>query len=64
MRQLAFYDKKERDDAYRALKREGACRLRRWTLRDQEVGYTGFGSERDTRRRSVYMLDVEEKYDV
>ena len=58
--QLDFETKKERDKMYFDMKKEGGRNLRRWMLQNQEIGYSGFGSERDLRRRNVYMLDVME----
>jgi hypothetical protein len=58
LEQLSFEDVKERNRMFKILKAQGV-KLRRWTERNQEVGYRGFGSERNRTRRSVYMLDVE-----
>lgn len=59
MNQLDFETIKERNKMYNVLKKKGGYKLRRWTLKNQEIGYSGFGTERNTERRSVYMLDVE-----
>ena len=57
IRQEAFEEKEERDKTYRVMKSQG-FKLRRWTLKNQEVGYSGFGTERDIGRRTVYILTV------
>ena len=59
LEQLSFDEKEDRDKMYRTLKAQGGLGLRCWTDRNQEVGYSGFGTERNLTRRSVYMLDVE-----
>jgi len=52
--QLAF-------DPLKYADRKEALRERRgtilWTLRNQQIGYSGLGTERDLRCRNVYMLD-------
>jgi len=58
--QIDFITRKGRDERYHKLKAQGGYKLRRWVLRDQEVGYNGFGSMRDLTRRNIYMLDVAE----
>ena len=59
-RQIDFSTREERDGRYHKLKARGGYKLRRWLLRNQEVGYSGFGTERDLTRRNIYMLDVAE----
>ena len=51
IRQEGFETKEERDKTYRILKGQG-FKLRRWALRNQEIGYSGFGTERDMGRRA------------
>lgn len=58
IRQFGFETKEERDKENRSAKAQG-YETRRWSMRNQEVGYSGFGTERDMTRRTVYMLDVK-----
>lgn len=60
MRQEGFEEKAKRDEMYKTLKKEGKYNLRKWVLKNQEVGYTGFGTERNLTHHNVYMLDIVE----
>lgn len=55
--QLVFKSIAERNRMDKTLRAQG-IETRRWTESGQEVGYSGFGSDRDSMRRSVYILDV------
>ena len=46
-----------RKEKARAMRSIG-YRVGLWTLRNQQRGYSGFGTIRDTSCRSVYMLNV------
>jgi len=46
-----------RKEKARGLKSMG-YRVHLWTLSNQQRGYSGFGTVRDSSCRSVYMLDV------
>ena len=59
IRQEGFETRKERDHFAKVAKADGYS-VRKWNMPNQEVGYNGFGSIRDTRRRTVYMVDTEE----
>jgi len=56
--QLGFETIRDRNKMFKTLKAQGFT-LRRWTEPNQETGYSGFGTDRNMTRRSVYMLDVE-----
>ncbi len=49
--------KKARDVEYRKLKEQGAD-CSRWVLKNQQRGYSGFGTSRDMSVRDVYMINV------
>jgi len=47
---------RERRETAKKLQEQG-YRTILWTLRNQQIGYSGLGTERDLRCRNVYMLD-------
>ena len=49
-----------RNKVMKEYKQDG-YKVRGWSLSGQQRGYSGFGSDRDTSVRTVYMLDIYSK---
>jgi len=51
---------RERREMAKKLQEQG-YKIMLWTLRNQQIGYSGLGTVRDLRCRNVYMLDYAKK---